>query len=200
MPFLAVFSTPSFGLKTSTIQLKEVVCIGSGATTITLLPVLAQGSSIVTMLQRSPSYIASIPNRTSSSWLWRQIPRPLAYTLNRLWFMIVPMRFYVFRRMFPTTSSNLIRRGAAKQLPEGYPTDPDFNPRYNPFDQRVCFAPNGEFYAAICSGWANVVTGTIEKIVDDGIILKYGVKIVADMIITATGPKLQLGGRNHRWN
>lgn len=174
---------------------KRVVCVGSGATAITLLPVLAQKAASVTMLQRSPSYIVSISNPTTSSWLWRQIPRPLAYRVNRLWFMVFPVIFYLFCRIFPTASRNIIRNGAAKQLPAGYPMSPDFEPRYNPFDQRVCFAPDGDFYTAIRSGRANVVTGTIEKIVHDGIILTSGAKIDADIIVTATGLKLQLGGK-----
>lgn len=173
---------------------KKVVCIGSGATAITIVPVLAQKAASVTMLQRSPSYIVSIPNSTSASLMQRYLPEPLAFTLNRLHFMIFPMVFYYFCRMFPTVSRNMIRKGAAKQLPDGYPIDPDFSPRYSPFDQRVCFAPDGDFYSAIRNGQAKVVTGVIHQVVNDGIMLTSGEKIEADIIITATGLKLRWGG------
>ncbi|KIW14507.1 hypothetical protein PV08_07291 [Exophiala spinifera] len=173
---------------------KSVVCVGSGATAVTLVPVLASQSASVTMLQRSPSYVVSLPNPRSASLLLRWLPRRLSYTLNRLYFMIMPMVFYYFCRMFPKTSRNMIRDNAAKQLPENYPVDPHFTPRYNPFDQRVCFAPDGDFYAAIHSGRAAVVTDSIETVVEDGLILKSGGKVSADIIITATGLKLQLGG------
>ncbi|OQV05057.1 hypothetical protein CLAIMM_09855 [Cladophialophora immunda] len=129
----------------------KVVCIGSGATAITLVPAMAQTASSVTMLQRSPL-------------------------------------------LFPTTSRKAIQRSAAKQLPENYPVDPDFSPRYNPFDQRVCFAPDGDFYKAIRDGRTKVVTDTIEEVVADSIILKNKGKIGADIIVTATGLKLQWAG------
>ena len=173
---------------------KKIVCIGSGATAITLVPVLAQKAANVTMLQRSPSYIVSIPNSTSASLLQRYMPDRLAFTVNRIYFMIFPMLFYYFSRFFPAVSRNMIRKWAAAQLPESYPLDPDFTPHYNPFDQRVCYSPDGDFYAAIRNGRAKVVTNTIERIVDDGIILKSGAKIDADIIVTATGLKLRLGG------
>lgn len=174
---------------------KRVVCVGSGATAITLLPVLAEKALSVTMLQRSPSYIMSIPNNSSSSWLWKLIPRSLEYRLNRIWFMVFPMVLYYFCRMFPKASRNMIRNGAKQQLPSGYPVDPDFTPRYDPFDQRVCFAPDGDFYSAIRNGKARVITDTMKEVVHDGIILNSGTKIEADIIITATGLKLQVGGK-----
>lgn len=174
---------------------KKVICIGSGATSITLVPALAQKAASVTMLQRSPSYIVSLPNSGSDSWLQKYISGSLAYTLSRLHFMIFPILFYYYCRLFPTASRNMIRQAAAKQLPEGYPVDPNFTPRYSPFDQRVCFAPDGDFYAAIRSGRAKVVTGTVKRVVEDGVILNSGEKIDADIIITATGLKLRWGGK-----
>ncbi|KIX06623.1 uncharacterized protein Z518_04599 [Rhinocladiella mackenziei CBS 650.93] len=173
---------------------KKVVCIGSGATAITLIPVLAEKAANVTMLQRSPSYIVSLPNPTSASFLQRCIPERIAYRLNRLYFMIFPILFYYFCRMFPVVSRNMIRKDAANQSPGNYPMDTNFAPRYNPFDQRLCSAPNGDFYAAIRNGGAKVVTDSIEQVVEDGIILKNGTNFDADIIITATGLKLRLGG------
>ncbi len=173
---------------------KHVVCVGSGATAITLVPVLAQQEASVTMLQRSPSYVVSLPNPRSASLLQRYLPERLSYTLNRLYFMVMPILFYYFCRLFPRISRTMIRDNAAKQLPKDYPVDPHFTPRYSPFDQRVCFAPDGDFYAAIRRGRAKVVTDTIDQIVEDGILLQGGDKIPADIIVTATGLKLQLGG------
>lgn len=174
---------------------KHVVCIGSGATAITLVPALAHKAASVTMLQRSPSYILSLPNSTASGMLQRHLPVQLMYTLNRLYFMIAPMLFYYFCRLFPTTARNMIRDGARKQLPSGYPVDPDFTPRYNPFDQRVCFAPDGDFYAAIRGGRVRVITDVIERVNSHSILLKSGLEVDADIIVTATGLKLELGGK-----
>ncbi|EXJ69319.1 uncharacterized protein A1O5_07355 [Cladophialophora psammophila CBS 110553] len=173
---------------------KRVVCIGSGATAITLVPVLAQKAASVTMLQRSPSYIISISNSSKVSRLKQYLPKRLAYILNRLYFLTFPILFYYFCRLFPTLSRNTIRKAATKQLPEGYPMDPNFTPRYNPFDQRVCFAPDGDFYDAIRKG-AKIVTGTIKQVVGDGILLDDGSKLSADIVITATGLKMLWGGK-----
>ncbi|KIW93322.1 uncharacterized protein Z519_05927 [Cladophialophora bantiana CBS 173.52] len=173
---------------------KRVVCIGSGATAITLIPVLAQKAASVTMLQRSPSYIVSISNSSKVSSLKQYLPERLAYILNRLYFLTFPILFYYFCRLFPTLSKNAIRKAATKQLPEGYPVDPNFTPRYNPFDQRVCFAPDGDFYDAVRRG-AKIVTGTIKQVVSDGILLDDGSKLYADIIITATGLKMLWGGK-----
>jgi cation diffusion facilitator CzcD-associated flavoprotein CzcO len=173
---------------------KHVVCVGSGATAITLVPALAQRTANVTMLQRSPSYIVSLPNPKSASWLHRCLPTSWSHMLSRLHFMIAPILFYYFCRMFPRAGRNIIRNDAAKQLPENYPIDPHFTPPYNPFDQRVCFAPDGDFYAAVRSGRATVVTDTINRVIEDGIILKSGGKIAADIIVTATGLRLKVGG------
>ncbi len=173
---------------------KKVVCIGSGATAITLVPVLAQKAASVTMLQRSPSYIVSLPNSTSASLLQKCMPERLGFLLNRLYFIVFPLLFYYFCRAFRTVSRNMIRKGATKQLPVGYPVERNFTPRYNPFDQRVCFAPDGDFYAAIRSGRAEIITENIERVIEDGIILSDGTKVAADVIITATGLKVQWGG------
>lgn len=173
---------------------KRITCIGSGATAVTLVPVLSQKAASVTMLQRSPSYIVSIPNKTERTWLTWCIPKRLMFYLNRLYFLTFPMLFYYHARLFPAFSRKAMQKSAAKQLSEGYPIDPNFAPRYNPFDQRVCFAPDGDFYDAIRNG-AQVVTGTIEEVVSDGIVLSDGSKLSADVIITATGLKMQWGGK-----
>ena len=173
---------------------KRIVVIGSGATAVTLLPTLAQKAAIVTMLQRSPTYILALPNPASGSLLQKFLPEYLSFKLSRIYFLVLPMMFYYFCRIFPKAAKNFLRNGAASHLPKGYPVDPDFTPSYKPFDQRVCFAPDGDFYAAIRNGRAKVMTGTIKNVVDDSIVLNNGQKIDADIIVTATGLKLRWGG------
>jgi cation diffusion facilitator CzcD-associated flavoprotein CzcO len=124
----------------------------------------------------------------------RYLPERQAYILSRLYFLIFPILFYYFSRLFSTLSGNAVWKAATKQLPEGYPVDPNFTPRYNPFGQHVCFAPDGDFYDAVRKG-AKIVTRTVKRVVGDGILLDDGSKLHADIIITATGLKMRWGGK-----
>ena len=172
---------------------KKITIIGSGATAITLLPSLAECAAHVTMLQRSPTYIMSISNSGSLSEKGL-IPASFSVQLNRLFFLIWPILFYYFCRCFPSLARAFLQRAMAKELPEKVSVYPHFTPRYQPWDQRVCFSPDGDFFRAIRNGKANVETGTIQKIVEDGIILQSGKKLHTDLIITATGLKLKAMG------
>ena len=160
---------------------KKVVCIGSGATAITLVPVPASNAATQSVIYY---VIAQLYLKHLS--LQKYLTDTLAFTHNRLRLMIFPMVFYCFCCLFPTVSSNVIRKDAAKQLPEGQSVDLNLKPRYSPFDQRVYFAPDGDFYATIRSDRAKFVTDTVQQVVDDGIMLKSGAKIDADIIVTAS--------------
>ena len=173
---------------------KKVIIIGSGATAVTLLPSLAEKAANVTMLQRSPSYILGVPNPAAGSFIQRYLPESLASKLTLLKFLILHVVFYYFCRLFPDTARRIFRDNAAKQLPKDYPLDPNFKPSYRPWDQRLCVAPDGDFFTALCQGKAEVVTGTIRKVTESSILLESGQKLDADIIITATGLKLSFGG------
>ncbi|CAN6674684.1 hypothetical protein TRVA0_061S00166 [Trichomonascus vanleenenianus] len=173
---------------------KNVVIIGSGATAITLLPNMAQKAAHVTMLQRSPTYILSIPNSKRESSLSQVLPQSWAFYLTRLFFLIYPVIMYGFCQVFPNAARNRLQDQAAEQLPGHIPVDPHFTPRYKPWDQRLCMSPDGDFFEAMREGRADVATGTIREIEGDTIILHGGQRLQADIIVTATGLKLKAFG------
>ncbi|KAE8364670.1 hypothetical protein BDV27DRAFT_128096 [Aspergillus caelatus] len=172
---------------------KKVVIIGSGATAVTLLPNLAQKAKHVTMLQRSPTYILSIPNQRRS-WLSYILPAALDRKIQRLRWLLSSRFFFLFCQAFPTLARFILRLSVSLQLPSHVPHDPHFRPRYNPWDQRLCICPDGDFFKSLHTGRANVKTDTIREVTASGIVLNSGEKLDADMIITATGLKLQIAG------
>lgn len=174
---------------------KKIVIIGSGATAVTLVPVLAEKAAKVTMLQRSPSYVLSQPSVDPiGRFMHMVLPKSLAFTLVRWKFLILPFLFYQFCRAFPNAARFLLRKRAEGQLPKNVPHDPNFNPTYNPWEQRLCVCPDGDFYRALRAGTADVVTDKIETVTETGIMTESGKTLSADIIVTATGLKLQLAG------
>jgi cation diffusion facilitator CzcD-associated flavoprotein CzcO len=174
---------------------KKIVVVGSGATAVTLLPSLAEKASRVTMLQRSPGYMLSLPSiDPTSRWARKWLPSWLAYRILRIKFLLLPFLFFKFCRRFPNTARSFLRRGAIKQLPKTIPHDPHFEPTYDPWEQRMCVCPGGDFYKALRSGRAAVATGHIKSVTEDGILLESGQKLDADIIVTATGLKIQMAG------
>jgi monooxygenase len=175
---------------------KKIVVIGSGATAITLIPALVNsGSGHVTMLQRSPTYIGSLPGvdpfavRTN-----RWLPDHLAHIANR-WKAIAFSTFqYQLSRKRPAYMRRVLMTMAERRLPKGYDVEKHFGPRYNVWDQRLCLAPDGDFFRTIRHGKADVVTATIERFTKTGIKLTSGEELQADIIITATGLNMQLLG------
>ena len=174
---------------------KRVVVIGSGATAITLVPAMAESATHVTMLQRSPTYIASLPGVDPLAERFnRYLPSRLAHQANRIKSIVLTQFFYQFCQRFPGPAKRLLRKMTEAQLPKGYPLDPDFAPKYNPWDQRMCMVPDGDLFKAISEGRASVVTDTIETFTETGIRLSSGQELPADVIVTATGLQLQLAG------
>jgi monooxygenase len=174
---------------------KRVVVIGSGATAVTVVPAMARTASHVTMLQRSPTYCVSRPSRDAiAEWLKKRLPAMLAYRLVRLKNVSLQMYFFRVARRRPEMVKRRIVGMAARQLPQGYDVATHFTPRYNPWDQRVCLVPDGDLFKAIRSGKASVVTGVIETFTETGIRLKSGEELPADIVVTATGLKLNVLG------
>ena len=175
---------------------KRVVVIGSGATAVTLVPELAKQAAHVTMLQRSPTYIVARPSEDAlANKMRRWLPGKLAYSLTR-WKRVL-LGIYIFQlcRRDPAKVKGLIAGGVRMALGPDYDVAKHFTPRYNPWDQRLCLAPDGDFFAAINSGSASVATDEIECFTETGIQLKSGAHLDADVIVTATGLNLQvLGG------
>lgn len=174
---------------------KEVVVIGSGATAVTLVPAMTDKAKHVTMLQRSPSYVASLPNRSIiPKNLTKNLPEQVSYDLNRAAQIGFNVIGYNLCRMQPKLMKNLFKEHVKRQLPKDFDVDKHFTPKYNPWDERVCAVPNGDLFKAIRKGKADIVTDHIDKFVEDGILLKSGKKLKADVIITATGLELQMLG------
>ena len=175
---------------------KRVVVIGSGATAVTLVPAIARAAERVTMVQRSPSYILSLPGRDRIAELLRKLlPERRAYAAVRRKNIGIATGLYTLCRRRPKLARTLLRNGVIKRLPAGYDVDTHFNPSYEPWDQRMCLVPNGDFFAAIRSGKAEVVTDHIEAFTGTGLRLRSGATLDADVIVTATGLNLLvLGG------
>lgn len=167
---------------------KRIVVIGSGATAVTLIPELAKDAKHVVMLQRSPTYIAARPDQDKiANGLRKILPEKLAYKLSRWKNLTLGRYFYNQARNKPEKAKQQIIKLAQKALGKDYDVDTHFTPTYNPWDQRLCLAPNGDIFKAIKAGTASVVTDTIDRFTKDGIALTSGKQLEADIIVTATG-------------
>ena len=170
---------------------KKVVVIGSGATAVTIVPKIAEDVSKVTMLQRTPTYIAALPNKDKiAKFLKFILPSKIAHTLVRVKNILADMLFYNLCRKFPKTMKKFILKGIKKELGNEFPLEPHFSPNYRPWDQRFCLVPDGDFFKAIKKGKADVITDSIDVFIENGILLKSGKILEADIIISATGLKL----------
>ncbi|KWR87988.1 flavin-containing monooxygenase [Cupriavidus sp. IDO] len=174
---------------------KRVVVIGSGATAVTLVPAMARSAAHVTMLQRSPTYIVARPGEDAiARKLRRLLPDGLAYGLTRWKNVLLGMFFYQLARRKPEQTRQRLVAMAAGQLGPGFDVDTHFTPRYKPWDQRVCLVPDGDLFREIRDGRATVVTDTIERFTEDGILLASGKALPADIVVMATGLKLNMLG------
>ncbi len=173
---------------------KKVVVIGSGATAVTLVPELAKKAASVVMLQRSPTYIMNLPSEDAVANLLRRIlPGGLAHQLARWKNILLSLAFYKASRRWPDAIRNYIEKGVRKQLGPGFEKR-HFDPKYKPWDQRLCLVPDGDLFLALRSGAARMVTDTIESFTETGIALQSGEHLEADLIVTATGLQIQLLG------
>jgi monooxygenase len=175
---------------------KRVVVIGSGATAVTIVPAMADTAAHVTMLQRSPSYIIPRPGRDEiAAKLTKLLPDRMAYALMRWVNWALAMLSFVVSRRRPELAKRLFRRIVTAALPAGYDVEKHFTPRYNPWEQRLCVAPDGDFFKALHRGTASIETDTIETFTESGIRLSSGTELEADIVVTATGLELvPLGG------
>ncbi len=175
---------------------KRVVVIGSGATAVTLVPAMAETAEHVTMLQRSPSYLTALPAKDAlADTARRYLPAGLAHRLVRAKNVLFTQAFYQLARRRPERVKKLLRSVALRFVPDPAYVDEHFTPHYDPWDQRLCLAPDGDFYRAITGGRASVVTDRIDRFVGTGIRLASGKVLDADVVVSATGLEmLALGG------
>ncbi len=174
---------------------QHVVVIGSGATAMTLVPAIADRTAHVTMLQRSPTYVMSVPSRDGVATQARRVlPSRWAHVVARWKNVLIATGFYQLSRQRPALVRGLIRRATVSQLPEGYDVDTHFRPTYDPWDQRLCLVPDGDLFRSISRGDASVVTDRIDSFTPKGVLLESGEELAADVVVTATGLRLKAFG------
>ena len=193
--FRGTLVSPQFWPEGLDVTGKNVVVIGSGATAVTLVPALAATAAHVTMLQRSPTYVVARPGRDRiAELLLRALPDKLAYAIARWKNVLIGTFYYRLARRRPAQVKERLVAMAAQQVGPGCDAQTHFSPRYNPWDQRVCLVPDGDLFGAIRGGRASVVTDTIDRFVADGVRVASGATLPADVVVVATGLKLNLLG------
>jgi monooxygenase len=174
---------------------KNVVVIGSGATAVTLVPAMAASAAKVTMLQRSPTWMLSLPAVDRIAMVLRALlPLRVAHALTRWKNVLIATYLFRICRKRPQKVGDFLLKEAAKELPPGYDLKTHFTPRYNPWEQRLCLLPDADLFKSISGGRAAVVTDEIETFTADGLKLKSGAELKADIIVSATGLQLQVMG------
>lgn len=175
---------------------KNVVVIGSGATAVTLVPAMAETAKHVTMLQRTPTYVVTRPAEDKmANALRRRLPPKLAYGLTRWKNVALGQAFFKLCQAAPGTMKKVIMRGIRNELGESCDVDTHFNPPYGPWDQRLCLVPDSDLFESLRGGKASVVTGHIDRFVPEGVRLKDGTILPADLVVSATGLRIKvLGG------
>ncbi|WEK45905.1 MAG: NAD(P)/FAD-dependent oxidoreductase [Candidatus Andeanibacterium colombiense] len=174
---------------------KKVVIIGSGATAVTMLPAMARDAAHVTMLQRTPTWMGSRPQKDAvANFLRAVLPEKLAYKITR--FKNIRLHNFIFKRARakPEKVAAFLTKNAQKALGPAW-NEKDFVPPYNPWEQRLCLVPDGDLFEAVKAGNASLVTDTIGRFDETGIQLTSGEHLAADIIVTATGLTLTMGGK-----
>ena len=171
---------------------KRVIVIGSGATAVTLVPAMAEKAAHVTMLQRSPTYVVSMPGQDKiANGLRKALPAKSAYAITRWKNVLRQMFFYELSRKRPEFMKRLIAKGVTKEVGEEI-AQKHFRPTYNPWDQRLCLVPDSDLFKSVREKKASVVTGRIAEFTDRGVRLENGEELEADIIVTATGLVLKI--------
>jgi monooxygenase len=175
---------------------KRVLVIGSGATAVTLVPAMTATAARVTMVQRTPSYVLPLPSHDKlAARLSALLGEERGFALTRRMNIARQHGLWWFCQRYPDRARRLIRSLNTRMLPADYPVDEHFNPPYNPWDQRMCIAADADFFRAIRGGKAEVVTGVIDTFTENGVLMKSGRELEADLIVTATGLNVQtIGG------
>jgi len=172
---------------------KKIVVIGSGATAVTIIPTMAEEAAHVTMLQRSPTYFLSAPDEDPvGNFLRKFISSKLTYKLVRWKNIRFQWWFFQKCRKFPKKVKEFLIKQVREELGPNYDIETHFTPKYNPWEQRMCLVPNGDFFNAINAGKASVITDHIDRFTKKGIKLKSGGEVEADLIVTATGLNLEV--------
>lgn len=173
---------------------KKVIIVGSGATSVTMVPVMAEKAKLVTMLQRSPGYFFTVARNGDlfDKFVSSFLSQNMAWTLSRWKHIAIQFSFYKFAKQFPSLTRKFIMNAARRQLPANFNVDVHLNPRYNPWDERLCACPSGDFFRSIREKKADIVTDTIAEFTKTGVKLASdGKELAADIVVTATGFQMQ---------
>ena len=174
---------------------KRVLVIGSGATAVTLVPAMAETATHVTMLQRSPSYVVSLPSQDPLPMLLgRWLPQAWAHTIARWKNILQGLFYFQLARRQPAFLKKYLVGMVQKALGSGFDVRQHFTPRYNPWTQRVCALPDGDLFKTLKAGRANVVTDEVAHFTPDGVVLQSGQQLQADIVVVATGLQLNVLG------
>ena len=176
-------------------QGKRVVVIGSGATAVTLVPAMSQDTASLVMLQRTPTYIASVPKEQPlAETLRKWLPDSWVFRLIRWKQVLFQIYLYQLSRRNPQRLRKYLLGLVRKEMGPDYDVDTHFTPDYNPWDQRLCGVPDGDLFTAIRENRAEVVTDHIDQFNKEGIYLKSGKQLDADIVVLATGLNLKFAG------
>ncbi|KAI2636839.1 hypothetical protein GGS21DRAFT_53150 [Xylaria nigripes] len=175
---------------------KKIIVVGSGATAITLLPALSKKAESVTIVQRSPPFVASLTNKSpSGSGLYKFLSKNAFGTFLRIQYLWFQHLGVLFCHYFPKTAYSVLTYAMKMQLPARISSEPHFKPAYNPWEQRLCLAPDGDFFTTLRENPStHIVTGHIDTVTESGLRMEDGTTVEADAIITATGLHMRLGG------
>ena len=174
---------------------KDVVVIGSGATAITIVPSLSNKAKHVTMLQRSPTYLMNLPKKDKfTNFLFRFTPSKFAHFISRWKYIIRQIYFYGISKGRPKEVKKFIKNEIKNSLSKEFDVEKHFNPKYDPWDERVCVVVDNDLYESINQGKCTVVTENIKSFNKNGILLESGKELKADLVISATGLKLKFMG------
>ncbi|MCD9155107.1 flavin-containing monooxygenase [Aeromicrobium duanguangcaii] len=174
---------------------KQVVVIGSGATAVTIVPAMAERAEHVTMLQRTPSYLLAQPKGDPIADVVRKVAPPrVAHHVVRTKNMLLQWTLFQACQRAPRTMRKVLLKGVAHGTGSAEIAEQHFNPPYDPWDQRLCVTPQGDIFASIKSGDASVVTGRIDRFVEEGVRLEDGTVVPADVVVTATGLSIKILG------
>ena len=174
---------------------KNVVVIGSGATAFTIVPTMAKDTAHITMLQRSPGYVFSRPSKDGLyDFLSKFLPASVTNRIMRMKYLSLLGAIYALSKGFPNFTRKILINGVRKASNNQIDVNKHLTPNYKPWDQRVCMVPNNDMFEAIKSGDASIETEQIKRFTKKGILLKNGDELNADLIVTATGLKMQFWG------
>ncbi|MBL6649557.1 MAG: NAD(P)/FAD-dependent oxidoreductase [Flavobacteriaceae bacterium] len=174
---------------------KNVVVIGSGATAITLIPSLSKKANHVTMLQRSPTYLMNLPKKDKFlNFLFRLIPSKFAHFISRWKYIIRQIYFYKISKLRPKEVKSFIKKEIKQFLPKNFDIETHFNPKYNPWDERICVVVDNDLFNSISEEKCTVVTDQIKCFKENSILLESGKELKADLVISATGLNLKFMG------